>query len=178
MLLILFLSQFTLSSLLFIYSSFYFCNYYHKGYYFSYQKYGYHHYCHHRYDLKLRHLCCYYYNIIFITVFAVVSSQVIAFAIIIMFTTIISITIYSVSFIFLFWIFSICCTYCMTSFRIPFIYSLQLFSYSHTIFSVDYSHPTAAEVLIVYLRTAYCIVTPYFKKFSIYYLECLILIVI
>ena len=139
LLLTLFLSQFILSSLLFVYSSFYLCNYYHQGYCFSYQIDGYYHYHHHHYHLKLRHLqvtpyCCYYYNIILITVFAVVSNQVISFVIIIMFTTINSIIIYSVGFIFLFCIFSICHGYCVTSLGIPSIYSLQLFSYSPTIY--------------------------------------------
>ena len=47
--------------------------------------------------------------------------------------------------------------------------------------SVNYSHPIAAEVLIVSLRTVNCIVKLYFRKFynfCIYYLGCLILILI
>ena len=50
----------------------------------------------------------------------------------------------------------------------------------HPLFiSVNYSHPIAAEVLIVYLRTVNCIVKLYFKifyYFCIYYPGCLILI--
>ena len=135
LLLILFLSQFTLSSLLFIYSSLYFCNCYHQGYCFSYRTCGCCHCCCRRCCLGLRHLyCCYCYNVILVAVFAVVSSQVVSFVIVVVFATIVSIAICGVGFVFLFWVFSVCRGYCVTSLCIPFIYSLQLFSYSPTIY--------------------------------------------
>ena len=74
---------------------------------FSYQKYGYYHYYHHRQYLKLRHLYCYYYNIILITVFVVAPNKVVAFVIITMIHT------------------SLC---------IHLICSLQVFSYSPTVY--------------------------------------------
>ena len=178
LLLVLFLSRFALSSLLFIFSYFYFCGCCHQGYCFSHQTCGCCRYYHPRCCLGLRHLyCCYCCDIVLITLFAVVSNQVVSFVIVIMFAAVISVAIYGVGFVFLFWIFSICHGYCMTSLCIPFIYLLVI----HPPFiSVYYSHPIATEVLIVYLRTVNFIVKLYFKKFynlCIYYLGYLILIV-
>ena len=133
--------------------------YYHQSYCFSYQKYGYYHYYHHRYYLKLRHLYCYYYNIILIAVFVVVSNKVVVFVIIIMFTSIKLLVLFSC-----FWYFlstmAIVGRLCASAF---FVHSSYWVIHPPFI-SVNYSHPIAAEVFIVSLRTVNCIAKTIFQR--------------
>ena len=85
-------------------------------------------YCPRPYCLELRQLCCCYCDIVLIAVFVVVSGNVVAFVIGIVFAAVVGVAIWIVGSVFvlffLFLVFSLCHGYCKTSLCIRLICSL------------------------------------------------------
>ena len=94
-----------------------------------------------------------YCDIVLIAVFVVVSADVVAFVIGIVFAAVVGVAIWIVGSVFLFLVFSNCHGYCRTSLSIRLICSSRYLVIHPPFVSVNYLHPIAAEVLIVSLKT-------------------------